>query len=220
MPPPGEHPWVRSIPFGASTGGDMRRSLPLAIALACGSLTLACSDTPTSPAGWEPAGSELRTARNPNSPGALVVRFEGALGLFFSGPDEQYSVLAGLTLANLAALCADEGFSFEPILGQDVIRPDGSVHEVTQGRNVTILVFEGAFADFCAAPPFAVGRGRWTNTDNDLFVSLNRTNSFGFRLRGGVTEPGGQRHHVLVKFHGLFSRQGAFRELTSDIKLN
>jgi hypothetical protein len=220
MPPPGEHPRVRSIPFGASIGGHMRRTLPLAIALAGGSLALACSDTPTSSTAWEPARPELRTARNPNSPGALVVRFEGALGVFFSGPDEQYSVLAGLTLANLAALCADEAFAFEPIQGQDVIRPDGSVHEVTQGRNVTILVFEGAFADFCAAPPFATGQGRWTNTDNDLFVSLNRTNSFGFRLRGKVTEPGGQRHHVLVKFHGLINRQGAFRELTSDINLN
>jgi hypothetical protein len=198
----------------------MRRSVPLAIALACGSVALACSDTTISPTGLEPAGPELPTARSPGNPGALVIRFEGALGLFFSGPDEQYSVLAGLTPADLAALCADEAFSFEPIQGQDVIRPDGSVHEVTQGRNVTILVFQGAFADFCAQAPLATGRGRWTNTDNDLFVSLNRTNSFGFRLRGQVTEPGGERHHVLVKFHGLINRQGVFREITSYINLN
>lgn len=184
----------------------------------CGALALACSDTPTFPSAREPVGPEFRTANNPNGPGALVIRFESALALFFSGPDEEFSVIAGLTLTDLAALCAEEEFSFEPIQGQDVIRPDGSVHEVNQGR-VTILVFEGAFADFCAGPPFAVGRGRWTSTDNDLFVSGNRTNSFGFRLRGQVTEPDGERHHVLVKFHGLINRQGALRS-TSDIKVN
>ncbi len=194
----------------------MFRSLTLMIVLVCGALGLACNNDPTEPS----TGPTLRTANNPNGPGAFVVRFETTIGFLFVDPESDLTVIAGLTLDQLAALCAGGDVTFEPATEQLVFRPDGSIHQLFKAKKATLLLFDVAFVDFCAVAPFAVGRGNFTGTDNDLTVSGNRTNSFGFRLRGRVAENSGERHHLLAKFHALITRSGAFREITSRIKLN
>ena len=195
----------------------MRHPLCLAALATAGLMSACSSDSP--PTAPDDLGPSARTANAPLGPGAFVLRFDGVIGLAFSGPDEPYSVVAGLTLDQLAALCAGGDFQLEPATGQDVFRPDGSVHELFRARGVTVVVLEGAFADICDTP-FAVGRGNYTSTDNDLFVSGNRTNSFGFRLRGRVTDAEGERHHLLAKFHALITRRGEFREIALDVRLN
>jgi hypothetical protein len=196
----------------------MLRSLTLTIVLVCGALGLACNNDPTS---TQPsAGPTFRTANNPNGPGAFVIRFENTIFIVFADPESDLTVMAGMTLDQRAALCAGGGFTFEPATEQLVFRPDGSIHRLFKAKNVTLLLFDAASVDICAVAPFAVGRGNFTNTDNDLTVSGNRNNSFGFRLRGRVAEASGERHHLLVKFHALIARSGAFREITSQIKLN
>jgi hypothetical protein len=196
----------------------MFRSLTLMIVLVCGALGLACNNDPTST--QPPAGPTYRTANNPNGPGACVIRFETTLGLLFVDPASNRTVIAGLSLDQLAALCAGGNFTFEPATEKRVFRPDGSIHQLFKAKNVTLLLYDVASVDFCAVAPFAVGRGNFTGTDNDLTVSGNRTNSFGFRLRGRVAEDSGERHHMLAKFHALITRSGVFREITSQIKLN
>lgn len=196
----------------------MFRLLTPKIALVCGALGLACNDDPTSP--QPSAEPTFRTANNPNGPGAFVIRFETTIGVEFVDPESDLTVIAGATLDQLAALCVGGDFTFEPATEQLVFRPDGSIHQLLKAKNVTLLLFDVAFVDFCAVAPFAVGRGNFTGTDNDLTVSRNRTNSFGFRLRGWVAEDSGERHRVLAKFHALITRSGAFREITSQIKLN
>lgn len=198
----------------------MRSSLTLAIALVCGALLPACSDEPTSPQPAPALGPVLRTVRNPDGPGAFVIRFDGVLGFLFDDPGSDLRVIAGVTLDQLAALCSGGDFTLEPATGQVVFRPDGSIHQLFKAKGVTLLVFEQAFADFCAVPPFAVGRGNFINTDNDLLVSLNRTNSFGFRLRGRVTDASGGQSHLVAMFHAIINRCGELRVLTSAIKLH
>jgi hypothetical protein len=197
----------------------MSRTLSLTTALVGAALGLACG---TDPVPVEPSGADgpaLRSAHSPPGPGAFVIRTEGTFGFYFSDPDERYSVLGGLSRDQLAALCSGADFTFEPAREQLVFRPDGSIHQIFRARRVTVHVFEGAFADICGTP-FAVGQGNYTNTDNDLAVSFRRTNSFGFRLRGQVTDGSGGRHHLLAKFRALIMRSGLFRELFSEIKLN
>ena len=196
----------------------MFRSLTLTIVLVCGALGLACNNDPTS---TQPsAGPTFRTANNPNGPGAFVIRFETTIVILFDDPESDLTVVAGLALDQRAAFCAGGDVTFEPASERLVFRPDGSIHQLFKAKNVSLLLFDAAFVDICAVAPFAVGRGNFTGTDNDLAVSGNRTNSFGFRLRGRVAEGSGERHHLLAKFHALITRSGAFRTITSQIKLN
>ena len=89
----------------------MFRSLTLTIVLVFGALGLACNDpTSTQPS----AGPTFRTANNPNGPGAFVIRFETTLALLFVDPESNRTVVAGLSLDQLAALCAGGDFTFEP----------------------------------------------------------------------------------------------------------
>ncbi len=198
----------------------MPRSLTLTLVLLCGALGLACSGDPISPQPPGASGPTLRTVQNPDGPGAFVIRFETSLGFLFSDGESNVTVIAGVTPDQLAALCAGGEFTFEPATEQLVFRPDGSIHQLFRAKGVTLLVFEGANVDFCAVSPFGVGQGNFTQTDNDLTVSGRRTNSFGFRIRGQVSDGSGGRTHVLAKFHALITRSGLFRLLTSEIKLN
>jgi hypothetical protein len=198
----------------------MSRYIALATTLVLGGLASACQDSSTVSEPADPPAPSLRTVNNPDGPGAFVIRFQDALGVAFSGPDETLSVVTGVSLDQLAALCAGESFTLEPATDQLVFRPDGSIHQIFRAKGVTILVFAGAFADFCAEPPLAVGTGNYTNTDNDVSISGNRANSFGFRLRGSVVDASGDRHHLLARYRAQVTRSGELRELVSDIKLN
>jgi hypothetical protein len=178
----------------------------------------ACNDqgSPTEIA--EPPRPNLRTSQNPEGPGSLVIRGEGALAFIFPDPANGLTLTAGFTLETLAAFCAREPFVGQPSTFQGVLRPDGTVTDLTKAKNVTLLVFVGN-QDICALPPFAVGRGSFLNHDNDLFVSGNRTNSFGFRVVGQVTDVNGDRHQVSGSFHGVIDRGGELRITKTGITL-
>ena len=101
-----------------------------------------------------------------------------------------------------------------------MIRPDGSFKELFKGKKVGLLLFPGGTEDICSADPVAAGTGNYTLTDNDLIVSGRRTNSFGFRIRGNVTDEGGEKHHVLVVVKLLFNGNFGLKENVQSVKVN
>jgi hypothetical protein len=186
----------------------------------------ACNDqgSPTETAA--PPRPILRTSQNPEGPGAQVIRSEGAqvirgegaLAFIFPDPANGLTLTAGFTQETLDAFCAQEPFVGQPSTIHGVLRPDGTVTDLTKAKNVTLLVFVGN-QDICAGPPFAVGQGSFLNHDNDLFVSLNRANSFGFRVVGQVTDVNGDRHQVSASFHGVIDRGGELRITRTGVTL-
>jgi hypothetical protein len=176
-------------------------------------LTLGCGEQPTE------TPSNAPVFNGSGSAGASVVHFETVVAVNVSTPASGLTVLAGVTVAELARFCDGGEPGFEPATGLDVFRPDGSLHQVLRAPNLTVLVWRETFADICT-PPFASGTGRFMYTDNDVFLSLRRTNSFGFRINGDVRSlEGGQRFHVTARFHAIISRLGEFRETSGVIRL-
>ena len=78
---------------------------------------------------------------------------------------------------------------------QQVTRPDSSA-KVTIRGSVRVIVYSiGRASELCdltAVSPLATGTAQLTVTDNDFFVSLNRTNSFGLKLTGIASGDGGR----------------------------
>lgn len=68
--------------------------------------------------------------------------------------------------------------------------------------------------------PIANGTGTYTSTDNDFIVSGQRGNSFGFRIRGQVTDLGAEKHHVLVVVKRLISATHGLRTLVTKVSVN
>jgi hypothetical protein len=131
-------------------------------------------------------------------------------------------IIAGVIPENLAGFCADEDVERGSSVVHDVIRPDGSIARHEKARQVSIMVFLlSGDATLCdGSAPFAVGTGNFTLHDNDFFVSGNRTNSFGFRVNGQVTDVNGERHHVSAAFQGIANRRGDVRIVKAGIVLH
>ena len=198
----------------------MPRMLFAVMASTC-MLVSACNDQSSPIESTLSERADLRTAQNPDGPGAVVGRGEGGLFFIFPDPAVGLIVTAGFTLENLAAFCARQPFVTEPSTIGGVLRPDSSATDLTTAKKVTLLVFLDDNQDVCDnLSPMAAGKGNYVNNDNDLFVSGNRTNSFGFRVVGQVTDVNGERHRLSVSFHGLIYRDGELRITRTGINLH
>jgi hypothetical protein len=188
----------------------MSRASLIGAALTC-ALVSACGDQTALTTA--PQGPDLRTSRNPDGPGAQVGGGEVPFTFLFTDPETDLGIVAGVTPEDLARFCADEDVERGTSVVHDVIRPDGSIASHEKAKKVTVMVFllDGEEDPCDGSAPFAVGTGNFTLHDNDFFVSGNRTNSFGFRLNGQVTDVNGERHHVSAAFQGIFSRHGVVR---------
>ena len=196
----------------------MYRASFLAAALTC-ALVSACGDQ-TAPTA-APQAPDLRTSRNSDGPGASVGGGEVPFTFIFTDRESGLGIIAGVTPANLAGFCAQEDVERGSSIVHDVVRPDGSIASHERAKKVALMVFvlEGDQALCDGSAPFAVGTGNFMNHDNDFFVSGNRTNAFGFRINGQVTDVDGARHHVSAAFEGTFSRQGDARVTKAGIVL-
>ena len=172
-------------------------------------LLAACGDRSGPTEAASPLHPELRTDQSGDGPGAEVVRIDGSTIAFRFPEFFGRTVTVGFTLDAVAAFCASEPFVGEPSGVQRVLRPDGSVTDLTKALDATIMVYPTN--DICADLPVAIGDGKFISTDNDGFVSLNRGNSFGFQVVGQVTDASGDRHHVSGAFHGVIGRDAVVR---------
>jgi hypothetical protein len=128
----------------------------------------------------------------------------------------------GLSPAQLPAFCTGDGSVLDEVSIQQVTRPDSSA-KVTIRGSVRVIVYSiGGASELCdltAVSPLATGTAQLTVTDNDLFVSLNRTNSFGLKLTGIASGDGG-RFKVQALSRATIKRNGeiAIRNLRFRVK--
>ena len=196
----------------------MYRASLIAAALTC-ALVSACGDAaaPTE-SGVAP---NFRTDRNEGGPGALVTGGELPFTFFFTDPASGLGIVAGLTPESLPGFCAGEDVDRETSIVKDVVRPNRSIMSHEKAKKVTIMVFLDDDQDLCdGSTPFAVGTGNFMTHDNDFFTSGTRTNSFGFRLSGQVTEVDGEQHRVSAVFEGNVNRDGEVRVTRRGITLH
>ena len=67
-----------------------------------------------------------------------------------------------------------------------------------------------SLCDLTSVAPLAIGKAHLARTDNDIFVSLDRTDSFGANL-GGLASGEGGRFQVRARFRVTIQRNGEFR---------
>jgi len=199
----------------------MFRSLTLSTILTCSALGLACSNDPTSSRPLANPVPTFRTTQNPDGPGAFVIRSEIGLGFAFVSDNPNLTVLTGLTVEQVAAMCSGGDVTIEPASQQEVSGPNRDEHFLSRtllkARDVTVLAFEGFFT-FCDVPPFAVGEGNYTETGGASFPNGTATVQITFRAR--VVEPNGEPHQVLVRHHLQFSPKTGEKVLVDEFKFN
>lgn len=167
-----------------------------------GTLVLACNEpsAPTAPTAAAEAVSP-QTA-------ALVNRF--SLPFFDFLVDGDLIAVLGLGPAQLPAFCGGDDSVLDRLRILEVTRPDGSLKVTLRSRPRMIIYSAEGVSDVCeltSSTPLAVGRAHFNHTDNDVFVSLNRTNSFGTNL-GGVASGEGGRFKVRARFRITIQRNG------------
>jgi hypothetical protein len=171
-------------------------------------LVLACGD-PSAPAAPMAAAEAVSTPT-----AALVNRF--SFPFFETLVDGDLVAVLGLSPGQLPAFCDDDFDVLDQIRIQEVSRPDGSL-KVTTGGSLRLIIYPlGDASDVCdlaTVRPLATGKAQLSRTDNDLFVSLNRTNSFGSNLTGIASGEGG-RFKVRAKFRITIQRNGEGRVRT------
>jgi hypothetical protein len=170
---------------------------------ALSAVVLACGE-PTGPTPSTEAGS-------PSLAAASVRRFTDQFFDAITDPSTGLTALLGISRDQLARACAGEPFTLDDVTIVEVTRPDGSVKVTVHGNDLTVLVFAGIVEDVCelaGEAPLATGRAKVTQTDNDFFVSRNRTNSFGLSLIGRATAAEGGTHYLVRgRFRATISRQ-------------
>jgi hypothetical protein len=184
----------------------MRPFPPLLASLS--SVLLACDgpSAPTSPAATAEATS-LPTA-------ALVERFDDRF--FQVVVDGDLAAVVGLGPEQLPAFCAGDESVLDPIHFLVVSRPDGSLKQTVRASPRVIIYPIAGVSNLCeltAVTPLATGKAHMAHTDNDFFVSLNRTNSFGSNLSGIASGEGG-RFKVRARFRITIQRNGEIQVRT------
>ena len=171
-------------------------------------LVLACGD-PSAPAAPTAAAEPVSTAT-----AALVNRF--SVPFLETLVDGDLVAVMGLSPGRFSAFCDGDESVLDQITVQEVSRPDGSLKVTIRGSPRLIIYRLGDamfLCDLAAVSPLATGKAQLSRTDNDLFVSLNRTNSFGSNLTGIASGEGG-RFKVRAKFRITIQRNGEGRVRT------
>ena len=188
------------------------RPFPLGCTALASTLVLACNDVSSPP----PPPESLSPSFS-----ATVRRFTEPIFDIVVDDARSLAAVVGLAHADLAGFCAGDDVAFDQANVLEVTRPDGSVKITVRGKpRVTVYSIAGV-TDLCeltGSTPLATGRASLSRTDNDLFVSFNRTNSFGANLVGTPSGSGG-RFKVRLKFRITIQRNGNFTVRTEDFSV-
>jgi hypothetical protein len=196
----------------------MFRACTVAAIMAAGLAVAACSTdhAPTAPeTGSAPS---FRTEHSPAGPGALVSRGNGGFFATFSAPGAPYFVAIGLTASAAVETCRGGDPELGALRSMFVEKPNGDVHLLFESdHKVPLLLYPAGTEDICGSP-VAEGTGTMTEVSSNVFGGNGRGTS-GFRIRGTVTDLGGERHHVLVVVHSYLGPNG-FVDRVSKINVN
>ena len=122
------------------------------------------------------------------------------------------------------------GLGFEDNLAdfQIVELPSGPVKILIHDVDMPIFLYAASSIDeICDSvfggvipEPIATGTVRVVLNDNDVDVSLTRTNAFGHTATGTLQRADGTTCHFSAMFRALITKEGEFRLLNEDINSN
>jgi len=160
------------------------------------------------------------SAEPPASSGS-VVRFEDNGNGFYMNAETTRSAITGAPAEQ-----ACHGIRPTPADHQFVATASGAVVVRISGVGRPIWVYDGSLDEVCGAvlgggTPALVAAGtvRETYTDNDLFVSGTRVNSFGTNATGVVVDLAGQTWGLVASGRLHWTLDGDLRVVTEDIRL-
>jgi hypothetical protein len=196
----------------------------LALAVLVSAIAVGCDSPSMPPTGPRPPFAEPRFDFT-NGPSSLPNVFRLNNRIFFAWPDFD---------RNMAVLINTPADPSDLLACGGAVRPDfvsvqrvGLLQEVLHvlrlAREVNILVFDPApatFEDLCEATPIASGTGNLTSSDNDLFLTGNGANAFGFRAQGTVELASGGSARVTAVQQLLIKPDGTFEVLVSSVILS
>ena len=178
----------------------------------------ACDQPPTAVVEVPPANLDFL-----NGPDDLPNVFRTAVSAGFSmrDPSTGYIVMAGLpTPPQSLTIC---GGTMPVQTSSEMTEGElsGVLHDLRMGSDLNLFVYQIAgFRGICASTPFASGSGHAIRTDNDLFTSLTRTNSFGLSIQGTVQDAAGQTYRVTAELHDLIFPDGSFKRVVQNVHLH
>src|SRR5262245_6115344 len=158
-----------------------------------------------------------------NGPDDLPIVFRTATNAGFAmrDPSTGYIAMAGLpTPPSSITLCGGT-MPFQTSSEMTEGELSGVLHDLRMGSDLSVFVYKIAgFRGVCASTPFASGTGHAIRTDNDLFTSLTRTNSFGTRIQGVVQDAAGQSYRLNAEVHDLIFPDPTFKRVVQNVHLH
>ena len=178
-----------------------------AFVLGCGEPVGVTSD----PAQESFSPPSLRTEHNSEGFGAVVIHAKQ--GAFMSGGNG-LEFLIGWTIDEVNKYCATGDITIGSLRELSVFRRDGSLKYGLHGARIPLLVWEADNTPLCGLLdlPHLTGTGNIAASDNDFFVSGNRTESTVGVVHGQVTSSDGQRFRFTEKFHAIILRSGELQK--------
>jgi hypothetical protein len=171
------------------------------------------------------AGAAQASAAPPDDPPGPVSRFTEPFAVALDDPADQLVALGGPP-PELGCF----GLGFEDNLAefQIVELPGGPVKALVRDDEMPIFLYAASSIDeICEAvgggvipEPIASGTVRVVSNDNDVDVSLTRTNSFGFTAKGTLERADGTACAFSATFRALITQEDEFRVVVSDIRSN
>ena len=190
-----------------------------AVALALLTVTVAaCDQAPTAIAGRPPIRMDFL-----NGPDDLPNVFRTATNAGFSmrDPSTGYIAMAGLPTppSSITRCGGTMPFQTSSELTEGELKD--VLHDLRMGSDLNVFVYQIAtFSGVCTSTPFASGIGHAIRTDNDLFTSLTRTNSFGMRIQGKLQDAAGQSYRLDAELHDLIFPDLTFKRVVQNVRLN
>ena len=158
-----------------------------------------------------------------NGPEDLPNVFRTAVNAGFSmrDPSTGYIVMAGLPTPPQSLTICGGTMAVQTSSEMTEGELSGVLHDLRMGSDLNVFVYRIAgFSGICASTPFASGSGHAIRTDNDLFTSLTRTNSFGLRIQGTVQDAAGQSYRLNAELHDLIFPDGSFKRVVQNVNLH
>ena len=170
-----------------------------------------------------PAGASF--ANGPQDPPGPVQRLEVPFVVSYVDADAGLVALGGPPPEQG---CFEMGFEEHLADAQEVLLPNGVIVGVLHDADQPMQVYAASsIEEICEAviaggslELLASGTVRVVATDNDLEVSLTRTNSFGHHATGRLFTPEGDACRFRGVARAQITRDGEFRLLKEDVVLN
>jgi hypothetical protein len=134
-----------------------------------------------------------------------VIHGESISGWAFVAADLSLTVITGVSAEQLPLLCSGGEITYETGDYQLVQQPPFGSEEFLRSRNTPVAAYAGVF-DLCS-PPVATGEGS-SNYEN---ISTNGAAGEILVFRAKVTDPSGEGHRILARFHRQVNAAGEER---------